>query len=182
MTIVKVLTFLMALHFAAPLFSEEEDEMSRILLADTKEKILKLFGPPKAAVEFGEDFQSWQYQIGEGDHDDFTHQVVFRKSTGDLVSFTRNYESPRKVLAFFPVAESKAFAFIEAGKAAYPMLLRTLPDGRLLFASGISKPQQTTTQLVVMRQSELRYFYPWLEKQLTENREPASTIPVARSR
>ena len=46
------------------------------------------------------------------------------------------------------------------------MLVRSLPDGRLLLAIGISKPQQTTTQLVVMRQSELRYFYPWLEKLL----------------
>lgn len=174
MTIVKVLTLLMALHFAAPLFSEE-DEMSRILLADTRGKILKLFGPPKAAVEFGEDFQSWQYQIGEGDHDDFSHQIVFRKSTGDLVSFTRNFANPRKVLAFFPVEKSKAYVFKDAGKPDYPMLVRSLTDGRLLLAVGISKPQQVTTQMVVMRQSELRYFYPWLEKQLAENSEPASS-------
>ena len=165
MTMVKILTFLMALHFAAPVFSEE-DEMSHILLADTREKILKLFGPPKATAEFGKDFHSWQYQIGEGDHEDFSHQVVFRKSTGELVSFTRNYESPRKVHTFFPVAESNAYAFQEAGKPDYPMLVRRLPNGRLLLAIGISKPQQTTTQLVVMRQSELRFFYPWLEKQL----------------
>ncbi len=173
MTRVKVLTFLMALHFAAPLFSEE-DEMARILLADTKQKILKLYGPPKAAVEFGNDFQSWQYQIGEGDHDDFSHHVVFRKSTGALVSFTRNYESPRKVGAFFPTAKSKAYAFQEVGRPDYPMLVRSLPDGRLLLAIGISKPQQTTTQLIVMRQSEIRYFYPWLERQLTENKEPVA--------
>lgn len=156
--------------------------MSRILLADSKEKILKLFGPPKTATHFGNDFQSWQYQIGEGDHDDFSHQVVFRKSSGELVSFTRNYESPQKMLAFFPIAESKAYAYIEAGKPDYPMLVRSLPDGRLLLAVGISKPQQTTTQMVVMRQSELRYFYPWLQKQLAEYSELRFSIPAARPR
>ena len=159
--IAKFVLLFVALLPAVPLFSQDQ-EMARILSLDTKEKVFKQFGKPKATAEFGGDFQSWQYQFDVGDHDDFSHQVVFRKSTGALVSFSRNFEVPRTVKAFFPETESKPFFYKEDGKPDFPILARRLSRGRVLLAVGISKGTQPTMQLVLMRETELRHFYPWL--------------------
>lgn len=56
------------------------------LLHETKEQVARAMGQPKFTAEFGHDFESWQYQIGDIDHEGFSHQFVFRKSSSELVS------------------------------------------------------------------------------------------------
>ena len=58
-------------------------------------------GPPAMVANFWADFESQQYRIDNEDHDDVSHYVVFRRSTGKLVSVTRNYNEERRVDAFF---------------------------------------------------------------------------------
>lgn len=52
------------------------------------------------------EYRSWQYRVGEVEHDDFSHSLVFRKADGVLVSVTRNYNPERSVDTFFPAADS----------------------------------------------------------------------------
>ena len=113
-------------------------------------------------ADFGA-YRSWQYQIGEVEHDDFSHALVFRKSDGKLVSVSRNYDPERNVDVFFPASETTVRWFRAAGQADFAMRVRRLRGGRVLIAVGTSKPGQSTGQVVLMRESELRHFYPWLE-------------------
>ena len=108
-------------------------------------------------ADFGQDFQSWQYESDE--HEEFSLTVVFRKSDGKLVSVTRNYEPERNVDALFPEAETTVHQF----NPQYGLRLRRLSGGRVLMAMGAPKRGQVTGQMVVMRESELRYFYPWVK-------------------
>ena len=48
----------------------------------------------------------------------------------------------------------------------FAMRARGLPGGWVLIAVGSSKPGQTTGRLVLMRETELRHFYPRMEKDL----------------
>ncbi|MEO8027697.1 MAG: hypothetical protein ABI823_14540 [Bryobacteraceae bacterium] len=125
----------------------------------------RLLGQPVVVADFGVDFQSYQYQIDNKDHDDVSHLVVFRKSTGALVSVTRNYDPERAVDAFFPTAETEVHSNPDPhGK--FDILVRRLPGGWLLFAMGISDAGKPTGQIVLMRRSEVRFFYSWLDGQL----------------
>jgi hypothetical protein len=116
-------------------------------------------------ADFG-NYRSWQYQIGEVEHDAFWHALVFRKSDGKLVSITRNYDPERNLDALFPASETTVHWFRVEGRADFPVRVRLLPGGRVLMAIGISKAGQTTGQLVLMLDTELRHFYPWVEKDL----------------
>ena len=116
-------------------------------------------------TDFG-GYRSWQYQIGEVEHDDFSHAVVFRKSDGKLVRVSRTYSPERAVDSFFPPSETTVYWFYASGQPDFPMRIRKLPGGRVLIAVGTSKPGQTSGQLVLMRANELTHFYPWLAKDL----------------
>ena len=135
-------------------------------LSETKQTILRILGPPANVVDFGSDFQSWQYHIDGSDHHEFSHLLVFRRSSGTLVSVTRNYEEERPVDALFPTSETRTYSYPSAEKPQYSLRLRRLPGGRLLMAMGVSGPGRTTGQIMLIRDSEIRYIYPWLSKQL----------------
>src|SRR5260370_37588238 len=62
------------------------------LLHETKDQVARAMGQPALTAEFGRDFQSWQYQNRDIYHDEFSHQLVFRKSSRELVSIARSYE------------------------------------------------------------------------------------------
>ena len=168
-------TVLRALLVATPIFSQEmaletdprvgkNQILVWVAMDASKQAISQRFGKPRMATEFGVDFQTWQYQIAEGDHDDASHQLVFRKSSNQLVSITRNYEPQQTVAAFFP--ESKSKAYRTKGPTPFSILVRRLEDGSILLAPGISKPDEPAGQLMLIRESELRHFYPWLAEQL----------------
>jgi hypothetical protein len=164
-----------ALLGAAPLFSQippaadpqrRDGELRWFLLTETKDEVTRALGPPTVVAGFGQDFVSWQYQIGDVDHDEFSHQVVFRSSVRGIVSITRNYQPERNVDELFPETETTVHHYPDAEKPQFSLRLRCLPAGRVLMAMGISRPGQLTGQLVLMKESELRYFYPWVAKQL----------------
>lgn len=165
---------LWALLLAAPVFSQQAlwsdpqlsaDGLKWFQLVESESEVRKCLGQPAMVADFGE-YRSWQYQIGEVEHDDFSHALVFRKSDGKLVSISRNYNPERSVDAFFPPSETTVHWFRAAGQADFAMRARRLQGGRVLIAVGTSKPGQTTGQLVLIREVELRHFYPWLEEGL----------------
>jgi hypothetical protein len=151
-----------ALLFAAPLFSQSE--LQWFLLTETRDDVARKMGPPKMIAEFGTDFESWQYQIGEIDHDDFSHFLVFRKSDKRLISITRNYETEQNVDDLFPEKETTSHRH-----DGFSVRVRRLTGDRVLMALGASKPGQRVGQVMLIRQAELRHFYPWLFEQLTSH-------------
>jgi hypothetical protein len=164
-----------ALLATAPIFSQtlpaadpqlKDGELIWFLLTETREAVARSLGQPTMAADFGGDFHSWQYQVGDVDHDDFSLHVVFRKSARTLISVTRNYESGQNVDALFPKNETTVHHFPDAKKPQFSLRLRRLSGGRVLMAMGTSKAGDPTSQLVLMRETELRYFYPWLLEQL----------------
>jgi len=170
-----ILFLLGALLSAAPVFSQQAlwsdprvgpDGWKWFELVEHEAEARQHLGQPAMVADFGE-YRSWQYQIGEVEHDEFSHVLVFRKSDGVLVSITRNYNPERGVDAFFPATETSVHWFHRSGQADFPMRVRKLPGGGVLIAVGISRPGQTTGQLVLMRTSELQHFYPWLEEDLS---------------
>jgi len=164
-----------ALLSAAPGFSQQAlwsdpragaDGVKWFELVEREAEIRKCLGQPAMVADFGK-YRSWQYQIGEMEHDEFSHALVFRKSDGLLVSITRNYNPERRVDVFFPASETSVHWFRKPGQADFPMRVRKLPGGRVLIAVGTSGEGQSTGQLVLMRTAELHHFYPWLEEELS---------------
>jgi hypothetical protein len=163
-----------ALLLAAPLFSQVAQwadprpsaaEPKWFQLVETESQVRARLGQPKMVADFG-NYRSWQYQIGETDHDDFSHALVFRKSDGKLVSVSRNYDPQRTVDQFFPASKTTVHYYPDAGKPQFTIRVRRLSGGRLLMAMGVAKPGQSTGQILLVRESELSHFYPWLEAQL----------------
>lgn len=135
-------------------------------IASTKDQIFKTFGQPVITAAFGADFESWQYRLGTVDHDDFSHQIVFRKSNQTLVSITRNFDPERNVDAWFPVATTTTHHYPNPQKPEFSVRVRRLKDDGVLIAMGCSKPGQPTGQIMLIRISELKHFLPWLYEQL----------------
>jgi hypothetical protein len=129
-------------------------------LTETRDEVGALLGKPAQVAEFGAGFYSWQYQIASG-HEDYSHYAVFRKSDGKLISITREYDPQRNVDGLFPEAETKVCVF-EGPGPPYSARVRRLSGGRVLMAMGVSKAGQVTGQLVLIRESELKNFYPWV--------------------
>lgn len=147
-----------ALLFAAPLFSQDH-ELLQFRLGETRAQVEQRLGRPAVVADFG-DFQSWQYQIGVEDHHEFSHQLVFRHSTGELISVTRSYEAEQSVDALFPESESSAHFLQDSD---WGIRARRLDGGRVLLAIGAPRKGQTSTQLLLIRESELPHFYGWVK-------------------
>ncbi len=144
-----------------------EGELQWFSLAETPQEIAWTLGAPRLTAPF-DDFVSWQFQIGVEDQHEFSHQIVFRKD-GQLVSITRNYEVERTVDEWFPVDATEVHSYLDADKRAFNISVRRLSQGRLLLGIGISGPGQKTGQIVLIKDSELRHFYPWLSDQIERN-------------
>lgn len=144
-----------------------DGELQWFSLEETPEEIAQALGAPRLTAPFA-DFVSWQYQIGVEDHHEFSHQLVFR-TDGKLVSITRNYETERIVDEWFPLDATEVYSYLDAEKRAFYISVRRLSRGRLLLGIGISAPGQKTGQIVLIKESELRYFYAWLSERLERN-------------
>jgi hypothetical protein len=174
-----LIVFLGALLIAAPSLSQPglwidprpgDPEPQWFLLSESESEVRSRLGQPPMIADFG-NYRSWQYQLDTGlDHEDFSHALVFRKPDGKLISVSRTYSEERNVDAFFPPAVTSVHHYPEEGKPQFSMRVRRLSGGRVLMAMGTDAPGQRTGQLVLMRESELTYFYPWLGRQLATNR------------
>jgi hypothetical protein len=153
-----------ALLIAAPVFSQDQDLLG-FLLNDTPAQVRQRLGRPVLVAPFGE-FESWQYQVGVEDNHEFSHVLLFRVATGELVSVTRNWEQEQLVDELFPAAESKVYYYPDAGHPEYGVRVRRLTGGRVLIAMGSAKAGDPTGQIVAIRESELAHFHPWLATQL----------------
>jgi hypothetical protein len=156
------------LLLAAPLFAQSANLSDYgFRLSETRSEISKQLGLPVLAAPFGDDFESWQYQIGPTEEEGYSHQFVFRKSTGTLISMARNYQPERNVDDLFPSAETTTHFYPNAEKPTFSVRVRRLSGARLLIAMGVSKPGQNTGQVFLIRETEVRFFLPWLAPQLT---------------
>lgn len=156
-----------ALLLAAPLFSQEKvHEVLRFALTENRQQVAERLGLPTLVAPFGA-FESWHYQIGIEDHHEYSHNLVFRQDTGELVSFTRNYdEDPQNVDELFPAAESFVEHYPSAERPEMSVRVRLLDGGRVLVALGSAAPGQPAAQLLLIRVSELKLFQPWLAERL----------------
>ncbi len=136
-----------------------------IFLTATPPEARNALGAPALVANFGTDFEALQYRIDNEDHDDVSHSVVFRRSSSLLVSVSRSYNEERNVDEFFPPKYSVTYANPDPN-GKYSILLRRLPNGWVLMAMGVSAPGQPTRQLVLMRETEMRWFYPWIANAL----------------
>lgn len=150
-----------ALLLAAPLFSQNV-EVLPFQLTESRAQVRQKLGQPALVVPAG-DFESWQYQVGVEDNHEFSHVLLFRVSTGELLSATRNWEQECSVDELFPAAESRVYYFPDAQHPEYGVRVRRLSGGRVLMAMGSAKAGQPTGQVVMIRESELAIFHPWLK-------------------
>ena len=169
----KQLLFMGALLAAAPLLCQSPLRPDPVIaggvfewfeLGESRADVAKRFGPATAIADFGSGYQSWQYQIDNSDHDSFSHQLVFRKSTGELVSVTRNYDPERPVDGYFPKQETRVESYPSSSRPEFTLRIRKLTGERLLLAPG--GPGQPAGQIFIIRRDELRVFYPWLAERL----------------
>jgi hypothetical protein len=149
---------------------ERDGKLLWFELSERPEEVAAVLGRPANVVDFGLNFQSWQYQIGNVDHHEFSHELVFRKPGSTLISVTRNYEPEENVDRLFPPAQTRTYHYADEGRPQYSVRVRRLSAGTLLMAMGTSAPGQKTGQIVLIRESELRFFHPWLFEQLTERK------------
>ncbi|MGJ5820512.1 hypothetical protein [Paludibaculum fermentans] len=139
-----------------------------LTLDESMEEVVRALGRPALVAESGGGLVSWQFQLGEIDHHDFSHVLVFRAADRKLLSVTRNYEPERNVDALFPGDATRGY--VVPGAAGYRMRVRRLPGGRLLMALGLGQAGAPVGQLVLMRESEVGRFYPWLARELAAER------------
>jgi hypothetical protein len=157
--------FLGALLFAgAPLFSQSE--LSGIQLNESPAEVRKILGEPVLVADINSEFRSWQYRVGDIDHDEYSHALIFRRSTNSLVSISRTFEAPIQVEKLFPEAATTYHRYPETGNAEMTVRLRRLPQDRLLLAFGSAKPGDPAIQLVLIHRSVVPVFYPWLANQI----------------
>lgn len=165
--------FLLGVLFAAPLFAQRPVAEPHVIkgqvewmgTVETRQDAAKLLGPPAMVSEF-DDFIAWQYQMGDIDHHDFSHYVLFRKSTGKLVSITRNYDPERSVDELFPATQTKVYFHSGVENGKFGVRLRRLEGGRLIMAIGSVRAGQPAEQLVLIAEAELPHFFEWLADQI----------------
>jgi len=161
---------------AAPLLPQSASEpvfdhgiLRWFQLTETREDVARIMGRPKVVTSFGDDFECWQYQIGVSDEHEFSHQLVFRRDTGKLVSATRNYETDRDIDWLFPEGSGSVYWYTGPDGSKYGIRVSRLPDGRLLLAPGSTERGKPASQIGLFRDTELKAFYPWLALQLRES-------------
>lgn len=168
-------SFLGALVFAtAPLFFQANpagpgqgpSELSGIQLQESSEEIRRLMGEPLLVADINSEFRAWQYRVGEIDHDEFSHSLIFRKATNTLVSVSRTFENPLQVERLMPPSQSTYYRYPESGPTEMVVRVRGLSGDRYLLAFGSGKPGDPANQIVLIHRSAVRAFYPWLAGKL----------------
>lgn len=129
-------------------------------MSETRAAVAKQLGLPTMSAPFVSDFETWQYQIGPTEEEGFSHQFVFRKSTGTLIFVTRNYAAERNVDELFPAAETITHYYPDAAKPAFSVRVRHLSGGNLLIAGGVAAPGQSTGQILLVKATEVQFFLP----------------------
>jgi len=150
--------------------SRKTSEILRFTLNESPEEVVKLLGRPEHVDDSVPGFQSWQYETVAGEDSDDNSPpawfVCFRAAGRTVLSVTRNFDKPQDVDDLFPPAKTTAYHWPSPGTPQYSLRLRRLSGEVLLLAMGTAKAGERTTQLMVVRQSVLKTFMPWLAEQL----------------
>lgn len=175
-----LLTVAGAWLIAAPsIFSQNTplaaSELLRYSLEETTQQIHRGLGAPVQIADAGPEMVNWFYKTDVYDQHEHSHQLLFRKSDGKLLSVTRNFHFPVNVDALFPEGSAtRTYKF----NAEWSVRVReTLSGQRLIIAMGVDKPGDTTTQIAVMRREVVPLFLPWLARQLTSSSHNRSAGP-----
>jgi hypothetical protein len=168
-----------ALLTAVPLFSAsttpgdplaDKGTVHWFRLTETRDQVVRMMGPPRNVSRMGDDLEAWQYQLGVSDEHEFSHQFVFRVSTGELISATRLYENDRDVEELFAAGNDAVYWLTNSDGSKYGVRVTHLPGNRLLLAPGSSAKGKPASQLFLVRASELGRFFPWLADELARSR------------
>lgn len=151
------------LLLAAPFFAASSDaaKLLSFTLDETQADVARVLGRPAATFEQGAYFV-WQYFLIPGDTHDPSHILCFRRSDGKLVSVTRNSHEEQDVEALFPAGSWTVHLWPDKDKPQYGARSRRLGKDRVLVAMGSRKPGDPTRQLVLIRESAVPNFLPWL--------------------
>jgi hypothetical protein len=175
-----------ALLAALPVFSQSPalhapQSLLRWSLEERPEQILRILGPPDHVDDTVKAYQSWQYEnVANEDRDDNSPPSYILCLSTDgrgLISLARNFGSPQDVDSLFPPAETRVYHWSSKEGSSnegssnrapqFSVRLRRLSEETLLIAMGTARPGERTTQLILIRQSALKLFMPWLSDQLT---------------
>ena len=137
-------------------------EILRFTLNESPQQIIRGLGRPVQVNDSDPNFRTWYYQTDTIDNHEHSHVLLFRQGNEQLVSVTRNYHYPVQVDALFPASKSTIHHWPDARHPQLSVQVREYSGDRVLIAMGVAKPGQPTTQLIVMRRSALKTFFPWL--------------------
>jgi hypothetical protein len=156
-----------ALLAAAPLARPDPVIENGVLqwfrLTETREEVTRVLGSPRMVTQLGDDFESWQYQIGVTDEHEYSHQLVFRRSTGRLVSATRTFEQDRDIDWLFTDGRDSIYWLTNPDGSKYGVRVSRQPDDCILLVPGSTGNGKPSSQIVLLRAAELPLFYPWLQ-------------------
>lgn len=137
-------------------------EILRFTQEETPGQLLRFLGRPVQIADTDGRQIVWSYQTDTGDAHEASHLLVFDKRDGRLVSVTRNFHLPVTVDALFPEAKSAAHCLPGEAGRKWCVRVRAMGPERLAIALGVEKAGEATTQLIVLRRSELGRSFPWL--------------------
>lgn len=151
---------------AAPLLSAQTPlaagEILRYSLDETPGQLTRWLGRPAQIADSDAQYVTWHYQTDVADMHEFSHLLQFRKSDNRLVAVTRNFHVPVNVDALFPEAKTTAHVWPGDPLKKWGVRVRVLGEDRLAIAVGTTKAGELTTQVLILRRSVLRQFFPWL--------------------
>lgn len=158
---------MMGALLAAPLFAQKpaadplvkDGKLVWFALGESKKEIAAVMGAPKAVMPLTPELDAWDYRIGEGDHDSYSHRFVFSHADGALVSVTRNFEPERPVGEWFPAAGTRVHDYPDSRHPQYRVRVRRIAPDVYLIAEGA---EGDSGQVALMRGESLRRFQPWL--------------------
>ena len=139
-------------------------------LDETPAQLIEKLGQPAQVGEMGPDFVIWQFQISVIYKHEFSHVICIRRKDNRIVGIARNYEFQENVDGLFPPKLTQVHQWMRDGKPQFAVRLRRLGPDRLLLAMGSDQPGKPTSQILLIRESELPVFMPWLHASLRERR------------
>src|SRR5258708_14478415 len=83
-----------------------------------------------------------------------------------IIQLTRNFDKPQNVDSILPASQTAVHYWPSKDAAQFSVRLRQLPGEVLLLSMGPARPDERTTQIILIRRSALKTFMPWLAEQL----------------
>ena len=145
-------------------------ELLRFSLNESPEQIVSLLGRPQRIDDSLAGYQSWQYEFSAVEENDDNSPpawfVCLNTSKRQVLSVTRNFDKPQNVDGILPASQTAVYHWPSKDTAQFSVRLRQLPGDVLLLAMGTARPGDRTTQIILIRQSALKTFMPWLAEEL----------------